>query len=88
MELDSWHYCYIASKGDLNSEAYEKYRNNGILNRITNHPMRIMFFAKFPNWCVDIVYTLRSLFVNLPKKILKKLLAKVRLEINHNSMEK
>lgn len=49
MGLDSVNYCYQTRRqGDLNVETFKKYRNNGMLARVTRHSRRMETFATIP----------------------------------------
>jgi len=49
MGLDSVNYCYQARRhGDLNVETYERYRDNGMLERVTRKFRRMETFARVP----------------------------------------
>lgn len=74
MKLDSWDYCYRASRGDLDRETFERIFRGGTLRRITKKPERIRFFACAPDWCVEIAYRIRKYAIVYPVVLIRKLL--------------
>ena len=57
MKLDNFTYGYLARKyGDLNAEKYEQMASNGMLDRITDNPKRIKFYATAPMWIIEAIY--------------------------------
>lgn len=60
MGLDSHAYCKRARVcGGLSPENFEKYMNNGMLERVTDRIVRIKFYAYAPMWQIKIVSFVR-----------------------------
>lgn len=77
MKLDSFHYLYIIRKGDLNRQSFNKYKQAGIIRRISKHPLRIYLFANCPIFllkCIVFCYYMLKSPYSLAKKILPKTL--------------
>ncbi len=73
MKLDSHAYCYRArSSGGLSPAIYIKYKNNGMLQRVTDKINRIHFYAAAPRWQIEIITRVISAG-RIGKKIIKKI---------------
>lgn len=53
MKLDSFHYLFVSRKGDLNRQSFNKYKQRGIIKRITKHPIRMYVVANTPIFLID-----------------------------------
>lgn len=59
MGLEAIPYCYISRKsGDLNKKKYKDMEKEGLIERITDNPQRIRFFACAPMFIIECLYTI------------------------------
>lgn len=82
MKLAGTHYSYVARmSGGLTPAIYEKYKQNGMLARVTDQEKKIRFFAYAPSWQVKLCYApirLRRKTMGAVRKMKKMLLPLVK----------
>ena len=72
MRLEAVPYCYNARKhGDLNKKKLKEMTQNGQIDRITDHPGRIKFFATAPMVFVELANVLFRVYSRV-EKIIKR----------------
>lgn len=73
MKLNAIPYCYLARKhGDLNKKKYVEMTEKGYINRITNNPNRIKWFASAPMFAVESVFLIYRAY-GISTAILRKI---------------
>lgn len=70
-----YHCCMARIRGGLSPEIYEKYKNNGMLQRVTTDLNRVRFYAYAPMWIIKILQFYLRVILKV-KAIIKKLLGR------------
>lgn len=61
--------------GGLNPNAFEKYLNNGMLEKVTDRTRRIKYYAYAPMWQIKIIHTVLQI-KNKCRTIIKSILVR------------